>query len=213
MAPDSYRLRRLSGGDSSDLFRQIAVLHAELIHGGVLPLLGVEFLATLYREIAGSAAGSVHAAVQGDRVVGFACGASDAWRCALGLSPTGYLRLLSTLALRVWRPKILWKVCDSLAYPFREPSALTPGMPRQSRHRAELLALAVTPTAQGTGLGLALVRAFEATLRGKADEYFVMTNAADAVINRYYSALGYLKVGQKRHHDLTIQVYTKRVGD
>jgi ribosomal protein S18 acetylase RimI-like enzyme len=213
MSDDSFVVQRLSGHDSIEVFRRIANLHAELIRGGVLPLLGESFLTNLYREIAHSKRGSVHQAVLHGQVVGFVAGASDIWRCALGLTFSGYLRLASLLALRIWRPEIMWRFFDSLAYPFRRPAAPQPSLPAQDKHRAELLAIAVTGDAQGRGVGSALVSAFEETLRGRTAFYFVTTNSADTRSNAFYGAVGFEKAGQKRHHDLLIQIYTKQLID
>ena len=211
MAGDPFVLCRLSRSDSLGVFQQIAALHADLIHGGVLPLLGANFLACLYREIAKSKSGSVHQAVQNGQVIGFIAGTSNVWRCALGFTLFGYLRLTSILAMRIWHPKIMWKVIDSLAYPFRQPTNPEANLTPQGKDRAELLAIAVSPGTQGLGVGRALVSAFEETLRGKTASYFVTTNASEMQSNAFYDALGFKRVGQKRHHDLLLQIYTKQV--
>lgn len=213
MTGDFPVLRRLSGSNSPGMYQQIATLHSDLIHGGVLPLLGKDFLICLYREIAKSKWGSMHTAEQNGRVIGFIAGTADVWHCALGFTLFGYLRLTSILALRIWHPQIMRKVIDSLAYPFRKPSIPGPNLAPQSKHRAELLAIAVSPAAQGTGVGRALVRKFEETLRGTTASYFVATNASEGPSNAFYDALGFQRAGQKRHHDLLIQIYTKQVGE
>jgi ribosomal protein S18 acetylase RimI-like enzyme len=209
MSSETVQLRRLSDGDPYGLFAQVAVLHATLIHGGLLPLLGERFLANLYREIAKSPYGSVHMAVGNVRVIGFVAGASDIRRCALSFTPLGYIRLISILCSRVWRRGVMGKVVHCLAYPFRKPAAAQSIMTPPGKHRAELLAIAVCQSAQGTGVGKALVRAFEETLRGSTDHYFVATNAVQTESNAFYSKLGFTKAGQQRYHNLLIQIYKK----
>lgn len=211
MSRPPFVLRRLGGADSRRYFEQIANLHTDLIHGGILPLLGPAFLATLYREIATSRWSSVHAAMQNDTVVGFIAGTLDIWRCMAGFSITGYASLASRVIMRLWRPVIAWKVLDSFAYPFRKSSAAD-SAPMPMKHRAELLAIAVSPQAQGTGVGKALVLAFEETLRGKISQYSVTTNTVEAQSNAFYSAMGFTSVGEKRHHDLLVKVYSKQLG-
>jgi len=212
MSEGALAVRRLSRLDSEAVFREIAGLHAEQIQGGVLPLLGTSFLATLYREIARSKWGTVHQATFNGRTAGFVAGTANIWSCAFGFTPSGYLRLGSILAVRVWHPDVARKFLGALAYPFRGPS--TPSadnLQRQDKDRAELLAIAVASEAQGRGVGRALVGAFEATLRGKATSYSVATNAEDAQSNAFYQAVGFKKAGQKHHHDLLIQIYIKEL--
>src|SRR4051812_23305527 len=84
MTDDPPVVQRLSRSDSMEVFRRIADLHAQQIHGGVLPLLGQSFLATLYREIAKSKWGTLHQAEQNGRALGFIAGTVDIWRCAFG---------------------------------------------------------------------------------------------------------------------------------
>jgi ribosomal protein S18 acetylase RimI-like enzyme len=212
MSDDPVLVQRLSALDSEKLFREIAGLHAEQIRGGVLPLLGQRFLAILYREIASSKWGTVHQAMLDGRAVGFIAGTANIWRCAFGFTVRGYLRLASILGLRIWHPDIARKFLDALAYPFREPSTpAAENLPRQGKHRAELLAIAVASEAQGRGVGRALVGAFEETLRGNVTSYSVTTNAEDTQSNAFYDAVGFKKSGQKRHHDLLIQIYVKAV--
>ena len=204
-------LRRLSDNDPPAVYQQIATLHSDLIHGGVLPLLGRSFLSCLYRELAKSKWGSVHAAEQDGLIIGFIAGTPDIWHCALGLTPSGYLRLTSLVVLKLGHREIIRKMIDSLAYPFRQPSIDGGNSAPQDKHRAELLAIAVAPAAKGLGIGRALVREFERTLRDRTTPYFVTTNALDEQSNAFYQAIGFAKAGQKRHHDLIIQIYTKPV--
>jgi len=174
-------------------------------------MLGKDFLITLYREIAKSQWGSVHAALQSDTVIGFVAGTSHIWRCAVSFTIGGYFRLVYRLLTRLWHPQIASKVLDSVAYPFRKSSSADSAPPKAAKHNAELLAIAVSPKAQGLGVGKALVLAFETTLRGKTDHYTVTTNSIEAQSNAFYSAMGFTSVGEKRHHDLLIRVYSKQL--
>jgi ribosomal protein S18 acetylase RimI-like enzyme len=201
----------LTGQDSVAFFERIAELHAELIHGGILPLLGTGFLATLYREIAKSRWGSVHVAVQEDEVTGFIVGAEDIWRLSRGFTAGGLARMGMLFLGQVWRPRIASKVLGSLAYPFRASSSPEPSPAPKPNCRAELLSIAVSPRAQGQGVGKALVSAYEETLRGKVEQYTVTTNVEETDSNAFYSALGFERFGQKRHHDLILQVYIKQL--
>jgi ribosomal protein S18 acetylase RimI-like enzyme len=208
----SFTVCRLDGRDSSQPFEEIAVLHSNSIHGGVLPLLGRDFLSALYREIAKSRWGSVHIARARDgTLLGFIVGTRDVYRCARGFTAGGYLRILGLLMRRVWSVPIASKLLDSLAYPFRSSSAPASEPIASPKHRAELLAIAVSEAARGQGVGRALVLAYEKTLVGEVAQYLVSTNTTEKESNAFYQAMGFERAGQKRHHDLLIQVYTKQV--
>ena len=206
---DDVTVKALNRGDRVELFEQIAALHAHLIHGGILPRLGERFLAHLYREIAASRCGCVYAAFEGVRMVGYVAGASDIWRCALGFSPGGCMRLGAILLLRLWRRDVFGKALDSLAYPFRNARIPDPSAAPLSKHRAELLAIAVAETAQGRGIGRGLVQALETFLSTRVTHYFVSTNVQETQSKAFYRELGFSEAGQKRHHDLVVQVYVK----
>lgn len=208
---DDVTIRALNRGDSLEIFEQIAALHAHLIHGGILPQLGERFLTHLYREIAASRAGRVYAAFEGIRIVGYVAGAWDIWRCAFGFSPGGCMRLAALVVPRLWRRGVFDKALDALAYPFRNAAIPDPNAAPLSKHRAELLAIAVAEAAQGRGIGRGLVRALETFLRTHVTHYFVSTNVQEKQSNAFYRALGFAEAGQKRHHHLVVQIYIKRL--
>lgn len=205
-------VKALVRSDGLEPFRQIAALHIRLIHGGILPELGERFLTNLYREIAASRHGCVHAAFAGGRVVGFVVGASDIWKCALSFRPGGCLRLGALLLTRLWRLSILERVLGSLTYPFRNARVPDRGAAPLSIHRAELLAIAVAETAQGRGIGRLLVQALETFLAAPVTHYFVSTNVQEKQSNAFYRELGFSPAGQMRHHDLVVQLYIKALG-
>src|SRR5690349_14439204 len=67
----AVEVRRAQPADEQEIFDCAAALHLDLIHGGILPLLGKAFLSDLYREIAGAEAGFVGFAMRGTTVIGF----------------------------------------------------------------------------------------------------------------------------------------------
>lgn len=207
---DGIELRSIQGDDRPELFERVASLHSDLIHGGILALLGKQFLASLYREIASCRWGSVFVATRDGSIVGFVAGAADIWQCACGLSTRGYLRLGGLFLRRLAKPGVLAKACDAFAYPFRQlqsgSKAVSDGM-----HRAELLAIAVARDAQRSGVGRMLVGALEDFLKPHAKQYFVSTNIEEAQSNAFYRSLGFAEVGWKKHHGLVLQTYMKRL--
>lgn len=204
-------IRAIDDSVETRVFSDIAILHLRLIHGGILSLLGVRFLAQLYREIASSRYGCIYAAIEEERLSGYIAGASDIWRCALGFGVCGWMRLASLFCMRIWREGVLRKALLSISYPFRGADASEAGRVPQSRHRAELLAIAVDESRQGHGLGARLVSAFEDFLRDRATEYSVTTNSEDSQSNAFYRRVGFTSIGQRLHHDLVLQVYTKQI--
>jgi len=208
---DAIEVRRAHYRDCRDLFDEMASLHRDLIHGGILPLLGKRFLANLYREIAGTESGFVGIALQGNKLVGFAAGAWDIWKCSCGLSAAGYLRLGLDFLVHLPSPGIFQKAFDAFCYPFRKGEESPENDLSQDKHRAELLAIAVDSTTQGQGAGRLLVRALEDFLKPHVSGYFVTTNIDDPKANAFYRAVGFAEVGRKKHHTLMLQTYFKRL--
>jgi GNAT superfamily N-acetyltransferase len=173
--------------------------------------MGKPFLQELYRQIATSPWGSVHVAIEDDTVIGFIVGTQDIFRCALGFTLSGYLKMAGRLLVGIWRPQIAWKLLDSLAYPFRTSSTSASIDVAPNKHRAELLAIAVSQAAQGKGVGRALVGAYENTLPETVTQYFVTTNTTEVDSNAFYSSMSFQSIGEKRHHDLLIRVYAKQL--
>ena len=207
---DVIEFHQAGRSDGAALFHQIADLHIDLIHGGILPLLGKSFLANLYSEIASSRSGCVFAAIQADRVVGFAAGAWDIWKCACGFRIRGYLHLTLCFLRQLASPRVLAKGIDSLAYPFRKVDGASEHGARD-KHRAELLAIAVAHSAQGQGVGRGLLARVEDFFKPHVRHYFVTTNIAKTQSNAFYKTLGFLEIGCKKHHDLVLQTYIKQL--
>jgi ribosomal protein S18 acetylase RimI-like enzyme len=133
-----------------------AALHASEISEGFLPSLGTPFLERLYRRITLELPSFLLIAEIDGRPVGFVAGSENVARLYRAfLRHDGVPATMSALprVLRSWR-----RVLETLRYPASEQGAQEPLPP------AELLAIAVAPTARRLGVGRALVDAFVAEL-------------------------------------------------
>jgi ribosomal protein S18 acetylase RimI-like enzyme len=128
----------------------VARLHASAIHEGFLPTLGPAFLTTLYRRIVRHPGSFLLVAEGGDGVDGFIAGTDD-----VGALYKSFAVRDGVVAGLVAAPRIVrsWRrVWETVRYPAGEHD-LPP---------AELLAVAVDPSARGQGLGRELVGALQA---------------------------------------------------
>lgn len=199
-----------------DVFRQIAALHVREIHHGLLPLLGLRFMTRMYYEMSRAPRTGVWAATEGGSVLGFIAGCADVGQMYRAM----LLRrgpVFGMLALRgMFSVTVLRKLPSMFLYPFRvgktseQPDA--PKTHAPTTH-AELLAIAVDQQAHRRGLGRGLVEAFEQGLRdwNVRGAYQVTTNVEESASNQFYRKLGFDPYGTIRHHDLTLQRYTKQV--
>jgi ribosomal protein S18 acetylase RimI-like enzyme len=192
----------------SELCRQAATLHVRVIHHGLLPLLGVDFLTKMYRCIAIAPESGVWALVDGDKFVGFIAGCASVGRTYRWLIVNCGIGLAFTAGSALFQFSILGKLASILLYPFRRRKALATTLPPE----AELLAIAIDENEYGKGYGKQLVDTLEASLcHWGVREYRVLTNIAESKSNAFYRAIGFAPAGTIKHHALTLQVYKKNL--
>lgn len=202
---------RLSKDDPKILFDLIAQLHIDQIHHGVVPRLGKRFLSTLYSELASAPKTGVWAITDEQKIFGFICGCAElksSYKSVLFKPRFLFALLTSRLFLT---PSLVILAFSVLQYPFRKEKKNTMANPPKST--AELLAIAVSPMAQGKGIGKSLVRTMEAAFLswGVSESYRVTTNISEIGSNSFYQALGFLPAGTITHHSLTLQIYIKHL--
>jgi ribosomal protein S18 acetylase RimI-like enzyme len=173
-----------------------AELHASEISEGFLPSLGRPFLTRLYRRIVRSPGSFLLVAYDDGKTVGFIAGSDDVRRLYRSfLLRDGAIATLTSLPriARSWR-----RVLETLRYPGGEGTD-EPEQPELPR--AELLAVAVAPEAQGRGLGLRLVEALttEFTRRGVDAVRVVVGSGNDRAI-RLYERSGFTTAARVEVH-------------
>jgi GNAT superfamily N-acetyltransferase len=191
-----------------ELCRQAATLHVRVIHHGLLPLLGVDFLTKMYRCVAAAPEAGVWALVDGDKFIGFIAGCASVGRTYRWLLANCGVGLAFTAGPALFRFTVLGKLASILLYPLRQHKALATTPPPE----AELLAIAIDENEYGKGHGKQLVNALERSLRQwGVREYRVLTNIAESKSNAFYRATGFAPAGTIKHHALTLQVYRKHL--
>jgi ribosomal protein S18 acetylase RimI-like enzyme len=206
-------IRQLNDTDPFFLFQQIARIHIQEIHFGILPLFGEEFLARLNVEMTRAPFSGVWAAIERGQVVGFVSGCGDLRELYRFFFLHSFFPLLKYLGTAIFSTEFLRKVPSICIYPFEKSDWREDGNVDDAESRAELLAIAVSPSMQGRGLGKQLVDALEKGLKkwNLASSYHVATNILEIGSNTFYRTQGFKPVGTKKHHDLTLQVYEKQI--
>ena len=206
----------LSHSSSPELFVDVARLHIAEIHHGLLPLLGLKFMARMYYELARAPRTGVWVAVESNQLAGFVSGCADVsatYRSLLlkGMVPLG-LRAMGAL----FKPTLLLKLPSLFLYPFRraKPSGSDAPVGEKKSH-AELLSIAVSSAFQRRGVGRQLVDVFEKAMRewDVKDCYYVTTNRDEEASNHFYRSLHFQPVGTIPHHELVLQQYCRHLHD
>lgn len=204
-------IHRLGGTTPKTTYLEIARLHFAEIHFGFLPLLGEEFLAYLYAQLARLNDAAVWAAEEDGKVLGFLSGTVDFKTSYLKVFKKAWAGLILRGIPSLFKKSVLAKLPAVMLYPLKKHDKNT-GEPARSSN-AELLSIAVRADAQGKGVGRGLVTALEEALKGwgLTGDYFVTTNAADPDSTAFYRKLGFQPCGTQKHNDLTLQVFKKPV--
>jgi ribosomal protein S18 acetylase RimI-like enzyme len=212
----AVRIERIDAATEPELFQQLASLHARSIHGGIMEALGPNFLTLFYQQLSKCNEILMYAARRDERTLGFVAGSVNVMRSVTNIGVIGFAKLALAVCANAWRPNLIRKALQTIGYFFRrtEGGAANPAAVEASNPaRSELLAIAVTEEARGQGIGKSLVNALERELQNRGDprSYFVSTNQDEFGSNAFYQAAGFTLVGQKRHHDLKLNVYKKEL--
>lgn len=200
-------VRRAVAGDAGAL----AGLHAACLPTSLLSSLGIAALARYYRFAIDSPHETVWAAVDLDTVVG-GCVLSDAPHTVLGRfarhDPVGFARDLAraTLGGRALRRRIAARFRDGVR---GEEEASTPGP-----HVPEVTQIFTDARRRGEGIGAALLRTCEDTLRGHGvGAYYVHTERDDNARGiAFYTREGFEEIGRARSFGVDFLVLRKPLG-
>lgn len=204
-----YEVIRIGPKNPYSYYQQASQIHIAEIHHGTLSLLGAEFLARLYFELAKAPESGMWVAIQQQRVVGFIVGCMNVRDVYFTVLKNATFALFFLATKSLFNHIVLRKILTLLIYPFRGDKAFE----KKDETSATLLAIAVERDSQGQGIGKSVIESFEKGLIawGLTSEYYVSTNRADANSNGFYKSLGFIPYRQIRFNDLVLQVYKKSI--
>ncbi|MEI8195122.1 MAG: N-acetyltransferase [Phycisphaerae bacterium] len=170
----------------------IVAVHIQSFPDFFLTFLGGRFLRELYRGVIDDASGIVCVVENKDHLLGFVAGTAE---------PAGLYRRL--LIKRWWRfgwasagaaikkPSIIPRLLRALRKPSEES-------PSREGNSALIMSIAVSPSAQGQGIGRLLVQAFcSASSERNAEKITLSTDKVNnEATNAFYRQLGFTLVNQ-----------------
>jgi GNAT superfamily N-acetyltransferase len=182
----------------------VARLHAEEIRQGFLSRLGEPFLRALYVGIAKDPGSRVLVAAMGATVIGFCAYSRNVTAMYRSvLCRRGVILGLATLP-RSLNPSVLVDIVDTLSYPSKQQAAHLPA--------AEILAIAVSRSMHGRGIGRALLEAACAQAAGDGEpEVKVLAGAALEQANAFYLQNGFVLRTQIIQHGEPLNVYVRHL--
>ena len=168
-----------------DRLHEAVDIHLKAFPMFFLSTLGRRFLRCLYEEIGNDATGIVLCCSDGRGTLGFVAGTTR---------PAHFYR---RLLLRRWWRFALAAMWPTLRKPSTIPRVLNafrkPAEAPRDNGCAELMSIAVSPSAQGAGIGKLLARAFldECSLRGAERAVLTTDASANDAVNRFYRDFGF----------------------
>ena len=190
--------------------RTAASLHWQCLPAAFISSLGEGFLRVMYVAIASAPnARLIVAGPAGEPPVGFVAGTTDTRAMFRWLLPRHGLALGLRALPHLWLPSVSCRVAENGFYLARRSllGRRQPG-PQQPAPRAELLSLAVAPQMRHRGVARMLVEALDDFLQDRGCAAVrVVTDAADAGSNGFYSAIGWRVARQFTHHGRLVNEY------
>jgi ribosomal protein S18 acetylase RimI-like enzyme len=183
-----------------DNVRYAAKLHIQDIDTGFISSLGIDFVTALYEAIAQSKASFGFVAEEEDRVLGFVAFTTDLNKLYKSVILKKGLRFALLLAGKMFSPKQIRKVFETLFYPSRIKKMNLPS--------AELLSIVVAPESQGKGLGGQLLQKglAECAKRG-IEKVKVLVGADNKPANKLYLKCGFELAGRIDNHGILSNIY------
>ena len=185
--------------------RAAAEMHRTSIRAGFISSLGGMFLRQIYAAIPSCPAGFGYVwEAEDGGVLGFiACADSIGRLYRQALLRRGVLMALPLIRF-ILRPSVIKRIWQTLRYPADIGRDLPP---------AEILSVAVSPEAQGRGIGKALVQAALAEFARRGIERVKVGVGADMDrANSFYRRCGFELSLTREHHGLPMNIYTIDVG-
>ena len=180
---DAYRLHR---SDKSH-FGDVANLHCKEITGGVLSILGEEFLAVLYRYISEAPECGVWISHDRGNLKGFISGCANDKKMFRWVLLHGLFPLVAVGLKSIARPGVISGAISVV-------KVLLNSNQNEPTPRSQLLSLAVKPESRNEGIGKSLVRELETELgMWNVNECLVWTTQSNLRAIAFYESNGFKK--------------------
>lgn len=191
-------------------FQEVAKLHCENIHHGIIPLFGQRFVSHLYKHLSEAHSSKLWVVKHNGGVVAFLSGSSSSSKTFSDVITNHRLLFKFICNLAFLNFNILKKVPGVLKYILGSGSNEAI---QDSVKMPELLSISVNPKFQGKSLGRMLINEFEKDLLQTTTQnsYIVSTNIADLNSNNFYLKCGFTPFFTRKHHSLTLQTYIKKL--
>ena len=186
---DAYRLHR---SDKSH-FGDVANLHCKEITGGVLSILGEEFLAVLYRYISDAPECGVWISHDRGNLNGFISGCADDKKMFRWVLLHGFFPLVAVGLKSITRPGVILGAMSVV-------KVLLNSNRNEPTPRSQLLSLAVNSDSRNKGIGGSLVRALETELGvWDINDCLVWTTQSNLRAIAFYESNGFRKSHVVQH--------------
>jgi ribosomal protein S18 acetylase RimI-like enzyme len=179
--------------DRLRVYREVARLHRDNLDQGFLATLGERFLALMYRAIDETAGAALLVEERDGQVLGFVSGARG-MRAIYRRMLSHPVELALALLPSLLRPARVWRILEILRYGGKADAIAD--LPPD-----ELLSIAVSPLARGSGVAERLYQRLQAHFRERGVAVFRIT-VGDALepAHRFYRRMGARPVGRVEVH-------------
>jgi ribosomal protein S18 acetylase RimI-like enzyme len=169
---------------STEVYRQVAHLHATNLDQGFLSSLGIGFLTELYRAIDHCPQSVLIVKSEQDKVVGFVAGLAGPMTLIYKLLMQRLLIWSMPLIPILLSPSRMRRVLEILRYTKK-------GIPRTDLPVAELLSIVVTPDHRGNGSAEALYTALTAYFKQmQVTKFKIVVGGNLAPAHKFYQRMG-----------------------
>ena len=186
------KVERLHKSDTAR-FKAVASLHCNEIPGGVLSILGEDFLAVLYRYISQAPHCSIWVSEDGGNLKGFITGCADDKKMFRWVLSHGLLPLIAVGIRSITKPGVIAGAISVL-------KVLLKTKHDEPTPHSQLLSLAVHPGSRKEGIGRSLVQALEFELvTWGVNECLVWTTQSNLRAITFYESNGFIRRFTVKH--------------
>ena len=183
----------------------VAQIHVRSILTGFISKLNPVFVEFLYREIAKSKYAFCYVCEDESKVIGFICGGLDTKKLFRELILKKGVFLVIPLLRYIMDFGMPRKIVDNIFYPMKFKDKFP---------KAEILSVAVSGEAKGTGVGkIIMERAIQEFGRRGITSVKALTDCKNVASNKYYIKSGFDLVSKVKRHDHYLNVYVLEINN